>query len=138
MTPEQRDVHDEVVSGVRGQLVGPLRAVIHSPDLARRWSRLGSICGSRPALPEAERARDHRHRQTLEQPARSFISMPGGKGRGPRSRLHRSDQAAQVPVFADEPEVEVYEFARMLQQAGSVDAGACRRDGALGRRGVSS
>ena len=39
MTPEQRDVHDEIVSGVRGRLVGPLRAVIHSPDLARRWSR---------------------------------------------------------------------------------------------------
>ena len=24
-----------------GRLVGPLRAVIHSPDLARHWSRLG-------------------------------------------------------------------------------------------------
>ena len=40
MTPEQRDVHDEIVSGVRGQLIGPLRAVIHSPDLARRWQGL--------------------------------------------------------------------------------------------------
>jgi 4-carboxymuconolactone decarboxylase len=47
MTPEQRDVHDEVVSGVRGQMIGPLRAVIHSPDLARRWSRLGEYI--RPA-----------------------------------------------------------------------------------------
>ena len=28
----------------------------------------------------------------------------------------------QVPAFADEAEVEVYEFARMLQQTGRVDA----------------
>jgi 4-carboxymuconolactone decarboxylase len=28
----------------------------------------------------------------------------------------------QVPLFADEAEVEVYEFARTLQQTGSVDA----------------
>ena len=29
-----------------------------------------------------------------------------------------------MPDFADEAEVEVYEFARLLQQTGSVDAGA--------------
>ena len=52
MTPEQRDAHDEVVSGVRGQVVGPLRAVIHSPDLARRWSRLGEYLRFSTCLPK--------------------------------------------------------------------------------------
>jgi 4-carboxymuconolactone decarboxylase len=52
MTPEQRDVHDEIVSGVRGQLIGPLRAVIHSPDLARRWSRLGEYLRFSTLLPK--------------------------------------------------------------------------------------
>ena len=52
MTPEQRDVHDEVASGVRGRLVGPLRAVIHSPDLARRWSRLGEYLRFSTCLPK--------------------------------------------------------------------------------------
>ena len=52
MTPEQRDVHDEIVSGVRGRLVGPLRAVIHSPDLARRWSRLGEYLRFSTCLPK--------------------------------------------------------------------------------------
>ena len=52
MTPEQREVHDEVVSGVRGQLIGPLRAVIHSPDLARRWSRLGEYLRFSTCLPK--------------------------------------------------------------------------------------
>ena len=52
MTPEQRNVHDEVVSGIRGRLVGPLRAVIHSPDLARRWSRLGEYLRFSTCLPK--------------------------------------------------------------------------------------
>ena len=52
MTPEQRDVHDEIVSGIRGSLVGPLRAVIHSPDLARRWSRLGEYLRFSTSLPK--------------------------------------------------------------------------------------
>ena len=52
MTPDQREVHDEVVSGVRGQLVGPLRAVIHSPDLARRWSKLGEYLRFSTSLPK--------------------------------------------------------------------------------------
>src|SRR3954454_19807659 len=52
MTPAQRDVHDEVVSGVRGQLIGPLRAVIHSPDLARRWSQLGEYLRFSTCLPK--------------------------------------------------------------------------------------
>ena len=52
MTSEQREVHDEIVSGVRGRLVGPLRAVIHSPDLARRWSRLGEYLRFSTCLPK--------------------------------------------------------------------------------------
>src|SRR5436309_10408403 len=51
MTPEQRTVHAEVVSGVRGRLVGPLRAALHSPDLARRWSRLGEYLRYSTCLP---------------------------------------------------------------------------------------
>ncbi len=97
MTPEQREVHDEVVSGVRGQLIGPLRAVIHSPDLARRWSRLGEYLrfSTLPAE-KAERACDHRHRPALEQPARVSHPFRGRQGRGPRSRLHRSDPARRA------------------------------------------
>ena len=34
MTLEQRRVHDKIVSGPRGRVQGPLRAVIHNPELA--------------------------------------------------------------------------------------------------------
>ena len=44
-------MHDKVVAGPRGDLIGPLRAVIHSPELAGRWSRLGEFLRFRPRLP---------------------------------------------------------------------------------------
>ncbi len=43
MTPEQRQVHDKIVSGKRGRIQGPLRAALHNPDLAERWSALGEL-----------------------------------------------------------------------------------------------
>ncbi len=43
MTPEQRRVHDAIVTGPRGKLVGPLRAAIHRPELADKWQQLGAM-----------------------------------------------------------------------------------------------
>lgn len=43
LTPEQSAIVADVLGGRRGELVGPLRAALHSPELARRWSRLGEF-----------------------------------------------------------------------------------------------
>ena len=43
MSADQRRVHDKVVSGRRGKIVGPLRAALHSPELADRWQALGEF-----------------------------------------------------------------------------------------------
>jgi 4-carboxymuconolactone decarboxylase len=43
MDAEQRRVHDKVVAGRRGKIVGPLRAALHSPELADRWQALGEF-----------------------------------------------------------------------------------------------
>ena len=43
MNPAQRAVYDKVVSGPRGRVQGPLRAVIHNPELADRWQALGAL-----------------------------------------------------------------------------------------------
>ena len=52
MTPEQRRVHDTIVAGPRGTVIGPLRAVIHNPALAERWSALGEILRFGTSLPK--------------------------------------------------------------------------------------
>jgi 4-carboxymuconolactone decarboxylase len=51
MTPEQRRVMDEIVRGPRGGLRGPLRAVLHCPELADRWQKLGELLRFRTSLP---------------------------------------------------------------------------------------
>ena len=123
MTSEQRDVHDEIVSGVRGRLVGPLRAVIHSPDLARRWSRLGEYLRFSTCLPKklnelAIIVTGRRWNSQLEfhHPCR------GRRGSGTRSVCIEAIRLGEAPMFADDAEAEVYEFARQLQQTGRVDA----------------
>ena len=51
MNPEQRRVYDQVVSGPRGKVVGPLRAALHSPELAERWQALGAFLRYGTTLP---------------------------------------------------------------------------------------
>jgi 4-carboxymuconolactone decarboxylase len=51
MTPEQRQVHDAIVKGPRGKLVGPLRAALHRPELAEKWQQLGELLRYRTSLP---------------------------------------------------------------------------------------
>ena len=51
MNPEQRRVYDQVVSGPRGKVVGPLRAALHSPELAERWQAMGAFLRYGTTLP---------------------------------------------------------------------------------------
>lgn len=43
MTPAQLKVYQDVVSGPRGLMVGPLRAALHNAELADRWQRFGQL-----------------------------------------------------------------------------------------------
>jgi 4-carboxymuconolactone decarboxylase len=51
MDAEQRRVHDKVIAGRRGRIVGPLRAALHSPELADRWQALGEFLRYNTGLP---------------------------------------------------------------------------------------
>ena len=43
MDADQRRVYDQVVSGRRGKVQGPLRAALYNADLAERWQALGEL-----------------------------------------------------------------------------------------------
>src|SRR6476620_8760889 len=43
MTPEQRAAHDEVVAGVRGRMPAPMRAWIHSSEMAGHAEKRGAF-----------------------------------------------------------------------------------------------
>src|SRR5688572_22644711 len=52
LTPEQRRVHDYVVSeSVRGTLVGPFRAALLRPEILEKWHELGRALRTGATLP---------------------------------------------------------------------------------------
>jgi 4-carboxymuconolactone decarboxylase len=51
LTPEQRRVHDAIVSGPRGAVQGPLRVWLQSATLADRAQALGAFCRFGTSLP---------------------------------------------------------------------------------------
>lgn len=121
MTPDQRKVYDEVVSGPRGRLVGPLRAVIHSPELATRWSRLGEFLRYSTLLParlnELAIIVVGRHwNSQLE----FHIHAEAAKVAGLGADCIEAIRLGEAPVLAEGEEREIYDYARLLVQTGTV------------------
>lgn len=50
LNPRQKEVHDAIVSGPRGQVLGPLAVWLYSPDLADRAQKLGEYVRFNTAL----------------------------------------------------------------------------------------
>lgn len=51
MDAAQKAVYDKIVSGPRGRIQGPLRAVLHNAELADRWQALGALLRYGTSLP---------------------------------------------------------------------------------------
>ena len=51
MDAAQRAVYDKIVSGPRGRIQGPLRAVLHNAELADKWQALGALLRYGTGLP---------------------------------------------------------------------------------------
>ncbi len=137
MTPEQQAVHDEVVSGPRGTVIGPLRAAIHNPELARRWSALGEILRFDTSLPKRlnELAILVTGRRWTSQ-VEFLVHGRAAAAAGVAPEAVEAIRLGQAPALPED-EREVYEFARQLQQTGQVPLPAYRAVSARwGARGV--
>ena len=51
MNPEQRRIYDEIASGPRGKVQGPLKVWLHSASLADKAQKLGQFCRYESSLP---------------------------------------------------------------------------------------
>mgnify|MGYP000982545039 CR=1 FL=1 len=121
MNPAQRAVYDDVVAGPRGRLVGPLRAVIHSPELAGRWSKFGEFLRYSTCLPPrlnelAIIVTGRRWNSQIE----FHIHAEAARVAGLSDAIIDAIRVGQTPPFSDEEEIEIYEFTRMLQDKGVV------------------
>jgi 4-carboxymuconolactone decarboxylase len=120
-------VRDQVVSGPRGKMVGPLRAVIHSPELAERWSALGEQLRYRTTLPRrlselAIIVTGRRWNAQLE----FHVHAAEGIAAGLDPAAVEAIRLGRPPRLADAEEREVYDFARQMQMSGQVEDAAYR------------
>ncbi len=125
MSPEQRGVHDAVVSGPRGAMIGPLRAAIHSPELARRWSDLGEFLRFGSCLPKrvtelAILATGRRWTSQVEWWVHARAAAEAGVPADAIEAIRR----AEAPALPDADDAAAYEFARQLQLTGQVELSA--------------
>ena len=134
----QREVWDRVVSGPRGQVIGPLRAAIHNAELAGRWSALGEALRFNTSLPKrlSELAICVTGRRWSSQ-VEWFVHAKVAEQSGISSAILDDIKDGRAPDFADPQEGIVYDFARELQQEGRVsDATYAAAREAFGVKGV--
>ncbi|WP_043829431.1 carboxymuconolactone decarboxylase family protein [Muricoccus aerilatus] len=121
LSPEQRRVFDAVVAGPRGQVIGPLRAVIHNADLADRWSRLGEILRFGTSLPRRlnELAIIVTGRRWSSQ-VEWWVHARAAAEAGIAPAAIEAIRAGEPPIFDEADDALVYEFARHLHLSGQV------------------
>ena len=128
LTADQREVYDKIVAGPRGVVVGPLRVVLHSPQLADRWQSLGEFLRYRTQLPllisELAIITVGRHWNSQVE---WFIHSGIAVDCGVPVDVVEAIRKAESPVFPDGRSLAVYEFTRELLAFGQVSDGAYAR-----------
>lgn len=123
MTQAQLAVYEQIVSGPRGTLVGPLRAALHNPVLADRWQRLGQVLRFETSIPArlnelAILVTARRWNSDLEWAIHARDALRAGLD----ARIIEALRLCALPDFGTDSETrEVYEFARQLLETGDVE-----------------
>lgn len=136
MNAAQRRVHDAIIAGPRGTLIGPLRAAIHNPDLAERWSALGEVLRYRTSLPKrlSELAIVVTGRRWTSQ-IEWWVHAKAAADAGLPAAILDAIRDGKAPDFTEADDALVYEFAAALQQTGQVPRALYDR--AVARFGVA-
>ncbi|MEZ5708775.1 MAG: carboxymuconolactone decarboxylase family protein [Blastomonas sp.] len=122
MTPDQRRVHDSIISGPRGRIVGPLRAALHNPELADHWQKLGALLRYGTSL-------EARHSElAILVTARAcnssfewFQHEQPALESGLSAAIIESIRTRQTPEFQDGPDRIIHDYALQLLQNHTVE-----------------
>ena len=138
LTPEQRAVHDKILSGPRGGVRGPLAMLLHRPDLADRAQKLGIYCRYGSSLPP--RLSEVAILTTARIWDASFeweTHRPNALSTGLSEDVIKALADDRAPEFEAEEEELVYLFARELNLKRSVSEPLFERTvSCLGRDGT--
>jgi 4-carboxymuconolactone decarboxylase len=121
MTVEQRAVYDQIVSGPRGKIEGPLRAALVNPELADRWQALGALLRYRTSLtPRQSEVAILVTGRACNSPFEWFAHRRESEKIGLEQAIIEAILARETPCFADASEAAVYAFASELNEFRSV------------------
>lgn len=138
LDPEQRRVHDAILSGPRGIVEGPLRVWVNNPGLADKAQALGAYCRYGTSLPQrlselAIVTTGAHWRAGFEWAVHAPIALNAGLGEDVLEAIRQGRE----PEFAAADERAVYAFTVELLRERRVSAptyaGALE---AVGRTGV--
>ena len=138
LTPAQRKVHDAIVAGPRGRVVGPLRVWLLSPELAARAQELGAFCRYNTKLPPRLSELAILVTGTFWQAGFEWHAhAPIALAAGVPADVIEAIRVGKEAKFDREDERAVYEFARELWTKRRVSDATYRRIAeALGNESV--
>lgn len=128
MTPQQKDVYDDIIAGPRGSIQGPFNAWLRSPALVDPAQKLGEFCrfnnslGSR--LSEiAILITARKFRCQVEWFLHARMAVAAGHSQSTIDALKAGDRPDFAPVPGSDMEKEnmVYDYATALVRDGRVD-----------------
>src|SRR5437763_16250445 len=128
LTPEQRRVHDAIVSGPGGRIVGPLRVWLQSADVADPAQALGAFCRFGTSLPRrlselAIITTGAFWRANFEWHAHAPMAVEAGIDPAAVEAIRRGN----TPQFARADEAAVHAFAHELIETRRVSEQTFRR-----------
>lgn len=122
LTASQKAVYEKIVSGPRGGVRGPFKALLHAPELGDLVQAVGGHLRYGGALPGdlRELAILVTGRHTSAQ-YEFFAHAPIGIEEGLDPEIVEAVRTRQEPTFNDEATELVYRFAKMMNEQHSVD-----------------
>lgn len=121
LNAEQRRVYDQVVSGPRGKMEGPLRAALHNAELADRWQALGALLRYNTTLsPRLSEIAILVTGRACESPFEWYAHRRESEKIGIEADVIEAILARTEPPFRSPEEGLVYRYALELNQAKSV------------------
>ena len=115
MTERQKQIHDEIVSGPRGQVRGPLAIWLYRPELADRAQRLGQYCRYDTSLePRLSELAILTTARIWDAAFEWQAHVPHALAGGVDSSIIDSLSADQTPSFVSKDEEIVYAVTREI------------------------
>ena len=121
MDADQRRVFDKIVSGRRGRIQGPLRAALHSAELADRWQALGELLRYHTTLtPRQSELAILVTARACQSPFEWYAHRLEAEKAGIEAQVIEALLAEQMPPGLSEDDAALVRYAVELNQHNSV------------------